>query len=370
MLADFYVTNFRGFGNKPFHVDLITKKSYEFNSDRIEDSMIKHALIYGRNGSGKSNLGLALLDLTSHINSSDINKSLHSNYLNADTRKDDYAYFKYKFHFGDDVVEYDYTKKEASKTLTENLTINDNVVLMLNRKDEKFFVNLAGAENLSRDVLDTPISLVKYVKSSAVLDPKNHNAKVFKKFVNFVSGMVYFRTLTGNADFYGQVLDTDRLSKSIIQADKLSDFEKFLNNAGIKCNLTLIGEDNEQRIAFNFANKKIPFSIAASTGTMSLGVFYYWWLKLESNKLTFAYIDEFDAYYHFSLAKLLVEKITSTNCQSLITTHNVTVMSNDLLRPDCYFVMADELYPLYTLVNKELRKAHNLEKIFKGLDYD
>lgn len=370
MLADFSVQNFRGFSDKPFMVDLVTSKNYEFNTESINGSTIKHSLVYGRNGSGKSNLGLALLDITSHINDSDINQSLHKNYLNADAKLEDYASFKYRFLFDKDEVVYAYTKKEADKTLTESLFINDKLALLLDRTENKFIVNLSGAETLKRDVINTPISAVKYVKSNAVLDSSNHECQVFEKFIQFISGMVYFRTLTGNADFYGQVLDTNRLSKSIIEADKLRDFEEFLNKAGVKCKLALIGESSDKIIAFKFKEKKIPFSIAASTGTMSLGVFYYWWLKLESNKLTFAYIDEFDAYYHFSLAKLLIDKITSTNCQSIITTHNLSVMSNDILRPDCYFVMADKFYPLYTLVNKELRKAHNLEKIFKGLDYD
>ncbi|MCZ4294508.1 AAA family ATPase [Vibrio sinaloensis] len=374
MLTKFDVQNFRNFGSVPLTVDLISQKNYEFSTHSIDHSVIKHSLVYGRNGSGKSNLGLALLDITSHINIGDVNKSLRNNYLNANIKQNNGepngAHFKYEFKFGDDTVSYQYIKKEAQKTLFEGLSINEEIVLTLDRNNDKFFVNLAGTENLSRNVVDTDISAVKYVKSNAVLDPDNKNCQIFKKFIDFVSGMVYFRTLTGNADFYGQALDTDRLSRSIIENDKVSDFENFLNEAGVSCKLGISGNSDDKQIAFEFDNKKIPFSVVASTGTMSLGVFYYWWLKLESNKLTFAYIDEFDAYYHYSLAELLIKRITSTDCQSMITTHNLAIMSNDILRPDCYFVMSDKLYPLYDLIDKDLRKAHNLSKIFKGLDYD
>ena len=103
---------------------------------------------------------------------------------------------------------------------------------------------------------------------------------------------------------------------------------------------------------------------------MSLGIFYYWWLKLESKSITFAYIDEFDAYYHYSLSKLIVKKLSELDCQTISTTHNLSILSNDLLRPDCYFLMTDKMRPFYDLVDKDLRKAHNLEKIFKGLTYE
>ena len=50
-----------------------------------------------------------------------------------------------------------------------------------------------------------------------------------------------------------------------------------------------------------------------------------------------------------------------------MTTHNTGVMSNDLLRPDCYFILDKTIKPITALTGKELRKAHNLEKIYKGM---
>ena len=111
----------------------------------------------------------------------------------------------------------------------------------------------------------------------------------------------------------------------------------------------------------------MEFSLVASTGTMSLGIFYYWWLKLESGLLKFAYIDEFDAYYHFSLSKLIVKKLSAINCQCVLTTHNTGIISNNLLRPDCYFqIDHKKIAPLYQLSDRELRKAHNLEKMYRS----
>ncbi|NRA85601.1 MAG: ATP-binding protein, partial [Gammaproteobacteria bacterium] len=160
-------------------------------------------------------------------------------------------------------------------------------------------------------------------------------------------------------------------SQEIIRANKLPDFEQFLNEAGIDCKLKVSGIKNDEFIEFEFNSKSIEFSVVASTGTMSLGIFYYWWLKLESGKLQFAYIDEFDAYYHFSLSKLIVKKLSTVDCQCILTTHNTGIMSNELLRPDCYFeINAQKISPLYQLSDRELRKAHNLEKMYRAGAFD
>jgi AAA15 family ATPase/GTPase len=370
MLQEFSVKGFRNF--KDWYVfDLKTQKNYEFNSDNINNGIISNSVIYGLNGCGKSNLGLAILDVTCHINDIPVMQSLSSNYLNGYLESNEVAEFKYIFKFGNDIVEYFYGKSSASDTVYEKLDINNvNVINFDRRLSSELEVNIKGSETLNKDLADSPISVIKYIKSNSVLDTSDNNAVLFKKFIEFVSGMVFFRTLSQNADYYGQTLDTNRLSKAILNADKVSDFESFLNEAGVKCSLGTTGQGNEERIVFKYGNSSVDFALAASTGTMSLGMFYYWWLKLESGKLTFAYIDEFDAYYHYALSKLVVRKLIHVDCQTILTTHNLSIMTNDLLRPDCYFILADKQYPFYSLVDKDLRKAHNLEKIYKGLKYD
>lgn len=370
MLQDFSVKGFRNFKGWYFF-NLKTQKNYEFNCENIQNGIVNNSVIYGQNGCGKSNLGLAILDITCHINDIRVMQSLTTNYLNGYIGTGELAEFKYIFKFGNSIVEYLYGKSSASDTVYEKLNIDDvNVVEFDRRKSSKIDVNLRGTETLNKDINDSPISAIKYIKSNSVLDISDKKTALFKEFIEFVSGMVFFRTLTQNADYYGQQLDTNRLSKAIINADKIYDFENFLNEAGVNCTLDTIAQGNEERIVFKYGDFSIDFALAASTGTMSLGIFYYWWLQLDSGKLTFAYIDEFDAYYHYALSKLIVKKLINVNCQTILTTHNLSIMTNDLLRPDCYFILADKQYPFYELVDKDLRKAHNLEKIYKGLRYD
>ena len=59
------------------------------------------------------------------------------------------------------------------------------------------------------------------------------------------------------------------------------------------------------------------------------------------------------------------------NCQAILTTHNTSIMTNDLLRPDCYFFMSEtDIKPMYRLTDTELRKAHNIEKMYKAGAFD
>ncbi|MBQ2331838.1 MAG: ATP-binding protein, partial [Bacteroidales bacterium] len=62
MLAKFSVKNFRGFKDT-IELDLTRHSNYEFNLYAIKDDIIKNGIIYGPNGSGKTNFSLALFDI-------------------------------------------------------------------------------------------------------------------------------------------------------------------------------------------------------------------------------------------------------------------------------------------------------------------
>ena len=98
-------------------------------------------------------------------------------------------------------------------------------------------------------------------------------------------------------------------------------------------------------------------------------LFYFWFQSIkESSKVSFLFIDEFDAYYHHDLSEIIVEKLKAmTNTQVILTTHNTSNISNDLLRPDCYFIMDNEkISSLKNRTQKELRIGHNIEKMYRA----
>ena len=107
----------------------------------------------------------------------------------------------------------------------------------------------------------------------------------------------------------------------------------------------------------------------ASHGTKVIMVFFYWMIQLSD--ITFLVVDEFDAYYHNEVSESILELIRNRNVQSVFTTHNTNIMSNDLLRPDCYFIVQNnQIKELSSLTVKELRMAHNLEKMYNAGAFD
>jgi AAA15 family ATPase/GTPase len=369
MLKKLSVKNFRNF-KEWIEIDLTTDKAYEFSTKAISDGIVKHGIIYGKNGHGKSNLGLAILDIASHLTDGSLISTVKTNYINANSI-DKIAHFKYEFIFdGVDVV-YEYGKEKCEQVIYEILTIRGEKVISIDRRISDIAeYRLAGSSALKNDFSGRSISAVKFVGANSLLDENKIN-QTFLTFLKFVEGMVFFRTLSRAREFQGLVVDSQRISQSIIEQDKLIEFEAFLNSSGIECSLQKAGQDGDEIIEFIFKDRNIEFSQVASTGTMSLGNFYYWYLKLLSGEISFAFIDEFDAYYHFSLSKNIVELVSNLNCQSIITTHNSSLMSNNILRPDCYFVLDDsKLTPLYKLSDRELRKAHNIEKMYRSGAFD
>ena len=96
-------------------------------------------------------------------------------------------------------------------------------------------------------------------------------------------------------------------------------------------------------------------------------LFYCWYLQILKHEVSFVFIDEFDAFYHHELSRLVITKLKECGIQFVVTTHNTSIMSNDLMRPDCYYLMnRHKILPLSKCTEKELREAHNIEKIYKA----
>lgn len=66
MLRKFSVENFKGFRNK-LQLNMGSPCNYGFHQEIIEKGCITKGILYGINGSGKSNLGLALFDIIFHL---------------------------------------------------------------------------------------------------------------------------------------------------------------------------------------------------------------------------------------------------------------------------------------------------------------
>jgi AAA15 family ATPase/GTPase len=363
VISKFSVTNFKGF-NEEFSMNLNETNGYSFNNESVKNGIVNNAIVYGKNGVGKSNLGLAIFDVIGHLTDKQANDSLYRNYLNANNDSDE-AIFKYELFINSKKVEYEYKKTDKKVIVFEKFTIDGSVYAYTNKNDDTVIVKFQGAENLKTE-LPKNLSLLKYIKNNTVLD-KNPINKTFEEFYHFIEKMLFFRSLEDRI-YIGLEEGPKSVSGDIIENKNVLDLENFLNVAGIKCKLTVIEESEKEVIAFDFGNKKIALFRIASQGTRALVLFYYWLQKIrEESTVSFLFIDEFDAFYHHELSKFIVEKLKDTGVQFILTTHNTSIMTNDLLRPDCYFTMGfDRIKSFAKSSEKELREAHNIEKMYKA----
>ena len=112
-------------------------------------------------------------------------------------------------------------------------------------------------------------------------------------------------------------------------------------------------------------DKRVPFTAVASTGTNALYLLYAWSVYAFKN-ISLLFIDEFDAFFHYESAESVVKQLNEyTDFQTILTTHNTYLMQNRLTRPDCCYLMSkNKISNLYDATDKEIREAHNLEKMY------
>jgi AAA15 family ATPase/GTPase len=367
MLYRFSVKNFKNFKDELLF-DLSQIKSYEFSSNCIKNGLIKNALIYGPNGIGKSNLGLAIFDIVSNITDKEKCPERYTHYLNP-LNKDEIAEFEYTFKFGNNFISYRYGKKSLEELIYESIKINNDEVISYDRRtgENNALINLKGADTLTRDLSLIKISIAKYIKTNAVLEEDTNNS-IIKEFFKFVDGMLFYKSL--DEKFYiGYDVGSHIIFENIVTEADLLAFQTFLNAASVECKLGFFEKNNKKTISCIFEDKMIDFWEICSTGTRALSVLYYWLqrMKTAEEKPSFVFVDEFDAFYQQQVAELIINELQSLDFQTILTTHNTALLNNDLIRPDCALQMTkNKIKSLANLTIKEIRKAHNIEKLYRA----
>ena len=363
MLKKFSVTNYRGFADR-IVLDLSQPSNYSFSQYAVSDGIVKNGIIYGPNGVGKSNLGLAIFDIEYHLAPLKAKKAdYYSNYINAG-KSGGTVDFEYVFDFEGQIVEYDYSKDSKGVIKREVLRLNDITVFSSNGNEvilnEAYFPN-SKAIMADFNANANGVSLVNYLLAFYPLD----NDNFLLKLQSFVNGMLWFASLEFR-EFIGiESKPNSNIEEYIIPNGLVDDFSDFLERVSGQKFSFIKPKKNDTALWYRVGDSKLPFCITVSTGTRSLELLYFW-LK-HMNETTFVFIDEFDAFYHFQLAYNICMELCKLPCQVFLSSHNTFLMTNDLLRPDCNFVLNNgSVKPLNECTDKELRFGHNIEKIYRA----
>lgn len=319
-------------------------------------------LIYGRNATGKTNFGRALLD---------IKILLYGMQSSGLINEDGAAKFKYEFKFGNDEVVYKYSRFSNTELCDEELYINGEAIFKCDFKNSKF--DFQGLSIISAETVNTNRYVNKDEMDNEYVLPFLRwliNNTAFSDDSVLIQLFEYVRKMgmitVGNDLLYSNRNFLENLKNPVY----LHNFEDFLNLMGIECKLVL-QELPDGQVELYFAHKKlVPFYSTASSGTLALTSLYQ---KIVSN-LSLIYLDDFAAFYHYEIAEKLISFIKNKypECQFIMTSHNTNLMTNKIMRPDCLFILSSKgtLTALCDATERELREGHNLEKMYISGEFE
>lgn len=361
MLTKFAVTNYRGFANR-IEWDLSNPANYEFNKSVIKDGIIKNGIIYGPNGSGKTNFSLAIFDIENHLSQKWKKIDYYVNFTYAGNNNE-IVKFEYTFRFNNDIIDYIYAKNAIGALVEESLFVNKTNIFERKNKSfridkQQFPMEESTEKNLENNANN--VSVINFLLTSYPLNSEHYLIKLNK----FVNSMLWFRNLDVR-EFIGLETSITMLDEFIITNNLLDDFSDFLQKVSGQTFRFVAHNTTDKQIICQIDNNEVPFRLVASTGTQSLQLLYFWLKRM--NEASFVFIDEFDAFYHFRLAFEVCKRLFALNCQIFTSSHNTYLMTNDLLRPDCNFILNNnKIKCLADCTDKELRSGHNIEKIYRA----
>ena len=370
MIKRFEVENFKGF-SKRLVWDL-SGRDYSFNKMLTQNGIVNKAIIYGKNGSGKSNLGLALFDITYHLtDKARYNPVYVQNYRNLFAVNKPVS-FIYVFQFGNTEIKYEYQKMDPDFLLFEKMSIDGETVIDYYYFDESHrYIKPEIQGSLSVELVDNKLSVIKYLyRNQPAADiPDIH------KMVSFCENMLWYRSLSDGNAYAGFTNGRALLTENLYQSGKLPDFERFLRANGVNYSLRFESVNGNHELFAIFqdgsAENKALFESIASTGTLALFLFFNWEI-IAFRKISFLFIDEFDAFLHYESAESIIQTLSSFGSfQSVVTTYNTYLMTNRITRPDCCFIISgNRICSLKNATKRELREGHNLEKLYLSGEFN
>lgn len=381
MLKQFEVTNYKNFKDT-VTIDFSAIGGYQFNKGCISKEKISKMLIYGRNATGKTNLGNAILDIAFTIADTRIYRKLQGQYINADS-DNNMVTFKYVFQFDENEITYKYRKIAEMQLYDEEFYLNGQQIFYCNfESGDNTFSDLErlGAdtanidryietmnfnqEELEDDVRSLPF--LRWVTNNTVLK----ETSILLKLDDYVKRMTM--VTESNRFVFGISRSYDSFFRELEENEGVKEFEEFLNVMGVECKLVLKHLPEGNPVLYFEHKKLVPFIETASSGTISL-LNLYRRLRL-GKEMAFIYMDEFDAFYHYEMSEKVIKYLCYKypSCQIIMTTHNTNLMTNRLMRPDCLLILSRDgmLTALNNATLRELREGHNLEKMYISGEFD
>ena len=402
MLVNFRFKNFKSFYNEN-DLSLQATKDDElkeintFNVDEKlfnkteEHELLKSAVIFGGNASGKSNVikGLTymynVIRLSSAQQFSNFVKSnaYYAFYENAYNKPSLYEVeiitngnlYKYGFTILHEKIEKEWLYKRNERTSvvferTENkikLTGNENLESLINVPETTLFISIGDNFNLSisnylKDVIDWFNNLIIVFENNvnsldiySVENQKYKNAAIEilnKADIGIKNMNVVKDKVTDLKDLYAVLAFNMQLQTNPSKYGQLKQENENMYNIDLDTQFDVYNDKNEKvatKDVMLFKDRGFH-----SEGTIRL-LCYLGYILAALDKGKVILIDEIDSKLHFLVADYLLKMFNSidknpNNAQLICTAHNVMLMDDDLRRDQIYFTSKDK-YGVSSLVS-------------------
>ncbi|WP_375605006.1 ATP/GTP-binding protein [Flavobacterium davisii] len=408
MLVQFSVRNFKTFKDK------VTLSMVASNYDKsdLEDSnvfeiknyphrLLKSAVVYGANASGKTNLVDALAFMRWFVVNSST-KTQKGDPINVENFKFNTAsendssefeiiflFDKTQFRYGFEVnkqgvvAEWLFQKKLNQKPKEVELFYRDEDSIDFHTSFKKFEILQKQVDIIRDNVLILSLANQFNVGEASVIvdyfrkihfflgnEPEIYEEFSFEEISKRSDlGLKIIETLRrfdiGISDIYVNEINLENLSKE--QSSKLSElFKKEKGMVFIEAKSVHKKYDND----YNFvAYEQTDFKEIESAGTQKLlAVLGFVLFSLETGCPMF--IDELDSRLHPNIVSFLIELFNSkstnpNNAQLIFNTHNTNLLHKSLFRRDQVWFMQKNRYgeaKLFSLADFKVRKEENFEE--------
>ncbi len=391
MLIEFSVENFRSIKDQ-VTLSMVATKDLSLDGNLIknvlnEDSLLKTAVIYGANASGKTNVLFALnsfkfLVLNSH-------KFQKGQIIPFNPFKLDKKFLDKPTHF--DIVfiqkdvRYNYLISFNKERIVEEVLYhypNNKKALLFERKldDFKFTADEKDQNFISKRTLENVLYLSKatqenYGKVSPVFEWFNNDLQFVGPYQAGASEEVTINLL--NKDQHLKELILKALEEADVGIEKIDANIKNVENVPetlpveIRTLLTNV-KAPFKRIEIKTFHKGVEFEFYAeeSEGTKRMFSLLGPWIDALLNGKTLV-IDELDTKLHHALNLFLINLFqdssqNKTNAQLIFTTHNTNLLDQDIFRRDqIWFTVKNAdtgSTDLYSLTEYSPRKDKDIEK--------
>lgn len=402
MLVNFKFKNFKSFYNEN-DLSLQATKDDELKEintfdvdERLfnkteEHELLKSAIIFGGNASGKSNVikGLTymynVVRLSSAQQFSNFVKSnaYYAFYENAYNESSLYEVeiitngnlYKYGFTILHEKIEKEWLYKRNERTSvvferTENkikLTGNENLESLINVPETTLFISIGANFNLSisnylKDVIDWFNNLIIVFENNvnsldiySVENQKYKNAAIEilnKADIGIKNMNVVKDKVTDLKDLYAVLAFNMQLQTNPSKYGQLKQENENMYNIDLDTQFDVYNDKNEKvatKDVMLFKDRGFH-----SEGTIRL-LCYLGYILAALDKGKVILIDEIDSKLHFLVADYLLKMFNSidknpNNAQLICTAHNVMLMDDDLRRDQIYFTSKDK-YGVSSLVS-------------------